>query len=141
MGFSNESRERSRPALPMAAMVDMLFLLLVFFMVTSIYGEAEMQIAVSLPGAETGEPAPQVAMPIIVTIDAQNQIFLSEQQRSLEELLPLFQQLARQFPGEGLVVRGDRQAHYGLAVEVMDLAQQAGITEVSVATVQPPESP
>ena len=118
-------------------MVDVLFLLLIFFMTASIFGEAETQIDIELPSAETAEPGPQKSTQIVVTIDKDGRIFLSEKQRQIEELLPLFTELAAQFPGESVVVRGDKEASFGLAVQVMDLAQQAGIIDVSVKTVKP----
>ena len=137
MSFVAESRLRTRPVLPLAGMVDVLFLLLIFFMTASVFREQELQIPVELPATETAQvAAPDPATRIVVTVTADGRIFLGEREVSADELKVMFRELADQFPHESVIVRGDRDSRFGLAVHVMDLAQQAGIRDVSVATIK-----
>ena len=45
-------------------------------------------------------------------------------------------ELVENYPGEAVVIRGDQACDFGLAVKVMDVAQQAGVRDISVATVK-----
>lgn len=136
MSFATESRERSRPVLPLAAMVDVLFLLLIFFMTASLYREAEAQMAVDLPQAESPRPVQRVDQ-VIVNITADNRVYLQGLEVAPPDLPARFQALHEDAGIRALVVRGDTKSEYGLAVFVMDLAQRAGIEDVSLATIKP----
>jgi len=136
MSFVSESRERIRPVLPLAAMVDVLFLLLIFFMTTSVFREQEAMLDVELPTAESAEPGDRVTTRIVITVTEDNRIYLGERVIPINELRTTLRQLAQEFPRETLIIRGDRDANFGLVVTVMDLAKEAGIRNVSVATVK-----
>ncbi len=139
MSFASETRERSRPVLPLAAMVDVLFLLLIFFMTASVFREAEAQIDIDLPEAATAADPGVAADQVTVNIDASNRVYLGEREVSLDALPGELARLAEEAGIRAVVVRGDEGCDWGLGVKVMDLAQQAGLEEVSAATVRPAE--
>ncbi len=139
MSFASESRERSRPVLPLAAMVDVLFLLLIFFMTASVFREAEAQIEIDVPEAATAQPADTRTDQITVNITADNRVYLGEREVAIDRLVGEMQRLVDEAQIKAVVVRGDKGSDWGLGVKVMDLAQQAGIEEVSAATVRPAE--
>lgn len=139
MSFSAQARERSRPVLPLAPMVDVLFLLLIFFMTASVFREQELQIDVALPTAEMAQPPATTATQITISLTADDRIYLGPRELTLAALRRTLAELVRDFPDEVVVVRGDQASSFGLAVKVMDAAQLAGVTNVSVATVKPTE--
>lgn len=121
-------------------MIDILFLLLAFFLTASVFRERELQMDVALPTAETAAPAQTSAgTQIYVTVTEDNAIYLGEKPVKLSELHDILTELKRQFPSEQVVVRGDNDAALGLAVRIMDLAQQVGIEHVSLAVIRPAE--
>lgn len=137
MSFVSESRERVRPVLPLAGMVDILFLLLIFFMTASVFRDQELQLPVELPSAASAEEGSAAAATrIVVTVTADDRVFLGEREMPIDLLQTTFEELAIQFPDETVIVRGDQNSRFGLAVRIMDLAQSAGLTNVSVATVK-----
>ena len=136
MSFSSEIRERTKPAVPLAAMVDVMFLLLIFFMTASVYREKERQIDVSLPATET-DTSTQGKAPIIITIAADGSIYIGEGQYTLSRLYDTLKDLAGQIENESVVIRGDRGSELGLTVQVLDLCRAAGITDVALATTKP----
>ncbi|MFG0251222.1 MAG: ExbD/TolR family protein [Phycisphaeraceae bacterium JB051] len=133
MSFASETRGRSQPVLPLSAMVDMLFLLLVFFMTVSVFREQEKQIDISLPDTQTAT-APQSKTPIIVTITETGEIYIGDRPYKLDQLQATMAKLAEQFPNEMVVVRGDKGSAFGLAVQVMDVARASGLRNISIAT-------
>ena len=137
MGFASESRERARPVIPLAGMVDVLFLLLIFFMTASTLRDQELQMDVALPGSENSQLAANIdAMQTVVTIDKLNQIYLGERAVTMQQLRDVLTQIAKDYPDETLVVRGDRDSSYGIAIEIMDVAQAMGIKDVRAAEVK-----
>lgn len=136
MSFTSETRARSLPVLPLASIVDILFLLLTFFLTTSALREQEMQMGVQLPQAESGDTAVSPARQTIISISDDDRIFLGERELPLPTLRQTLQELVKISPDDSVVIRGDRQASYGLAVQVLDMAYQVGFRNVSVATVK-----
>ncbi|MEM1108899.1 MAG: biopolymer transporter ExbD [Planctomycetota bacterium] len=139
MSFATQSRERSAPVLPLAGMVDVLFLLLIFFMTASVFRDAELSMDVSLPTSETASSAVGPQDQVIVTVSPTNEIFLGERQVSADELPALLAQLKSVTAIDSLVVRADQQADWGIGVRIMDVAQQVGLQNVQAATIRPAE--
>ena len=140
MSFSTQSRERSAPVLPLAGMVDVLFLLLIFFMTASVFRDSEMSMDVSLPTSETAAAAVGPAQQIIITIGPDDTVYLGERAVPIDQLrgVPRTARRGRsERLGGGPQRRKTRGA--GTMVRVMDLAQQAGLRETSIATIRPAE--
>ncbi|MCC6682113.1 MAG: biopolymer transporter ExbD [Phycisphaeraceae bacterium] len=137
MSFASESRERTRPVLPLSAMVDILFLLLIFFMTASVFREAETQIPISLPVADQAEAGDQSASKIRISFDDSGAVFLGEHRIELDNLDDTLRQLAAEDSAQIVEIRGDQQGNYGLAIRLMDIARSAGLTDIRLATVKP----
>ena len=86
MSFAAQVRERSRPVLPLAPMVDVLFLLLIFFMTASVFREQELQIDVALPTAEMAQPPATTATQITISLTADDRIYLGPRELTLAAL-------------------------------------------------------
>lgn len=132
MSFTAESRERTRPVLPLAAMVDVLFLLLIFFMTVSTFREQELHIPVNLAAAETAEPGTATGVSIVITITDDDRIYLGQRELALNELERELVRLAEQLPGDALAIRGDDGVDWGLGMRVVDLARKAGFTDLDL---------
>lgn len=135
MGFAAESRERARPALPLAGLVDVLFLLLIFVMSTYSMREQELQIDVGLPAMETGEPGTAEGLKIIISFDEDGRVFLGRREVALADLQGELEGLAEFAPDQTVVVRGDRDGGYGLFMEIMDSARAAGLRDIQLGGV------
>jgi biopolymer transport protein ExbD len=118
-------------------MIDVLFLLLIFFMTASVFREAETQLAVNLQPAETAEAGNQGAGTVVVTITEENRLVWGQQPVSESQLRDRLAQVHELAPDSTVVVRGDRGSDFGLGVMVMDLARQAGFVDVAVAAARP----
>ena len=117
-------------------MVDVLFLLLIFFMTTSVFREYDQQINVSLPPTDSGETK-QSPTKIVITITQDSQIYIGDRLYSLDDLRRTLVQLATQFPDESVIIRGDRGSRLDTAVKVMDIAYSAQLQNVYIATSKP----
>ena len=136
MGFASESRERARPVLPLAGMVDILFLLLIFFMSTYSMREQEMMIDIGLPVSESAQPGTTQAQKVIVSFSEAGEVYLGQRKVAIENLAAEMAKLAEINPDQPVIIRGADKADYGLFMKVVDAATKAGLGEnVRAATL------
>ncbi len=115
------------------SLIDLVFLLVAFFMVTSSLG-SESSITVHLPKAvQTGQ---YKSGTIIISINERNEIFLNDRNVALEKLKAEITSIKKQNEKNNVVIRGDRKAHYDTIVKVIDRLNQAGIPRFAISTTQ-----
>ena len=126
-------------AFQMTSMLDVIFLLLCFFIASSIYSQWELQVDIQLPTAQTGKQPNRLPGQIIINLDREGIVTVNERVLSSDELLDRMRLLSANFPGHPVVLRSDAQTPYEKVVHVIDLCRQADIDNISFAT-QFPES-
>jgi len=117
--------------LPLTSLIDIVFLLLVYFLLTTNFMVDE-GIDVKLPRAEASNPQTQTE--ITVYVDAEGRAFLDHQQLTLDGLL---QQLQKRINGARdrlVVIKADRAVVLEKAVQVMDVVKEAGAGRLCLAT-------
>ena len=139
MSFTAETRERTRPVLPLAAMVDVLFLLIIFFMTASVFREQELAVHLNLPAADSAQTAPGLTTQIVIHITDDNRIHLGPRERTFSELRQDLVQLHAASPNETVVIRADEQSSYGTFLQILGAAQRAGFVDFDLPALQPPE--
>lgn len=113
----------------------MVFLLLIFFLVTSEFENEEKRLDIVLPSATTAVPMTSKPREIIVDIDRGGSIFLSGQPTSRSELERLLKVASASNPtNQSVVIRADRSTAFQPVVDVMDLCNRTGISDYSVTT-------
>jgi biopolymer transport protein ExbD len=112
-------------------MVDVVFLLIIFFMVSTTFITLESGLPVDLPEASSAEAQPE-GMPT-VTIDASERIYLAGSELDVTSLVPALQALLRDSDQDVVVLRADQSVSHGLTVRVMDAIKRAGAARVAIA--------
>ena len=130
--------QTEEPALNLTPMVDVLFLLLVFFLVGTRFTEAEREFEVDLPTAAV-DAAPLTGEPdeLVINVSADGAFFLGEEAVTPEELAAKLAEAKAGYAGQGVVIRGDGQGAYQYVVDALAAAKGAGITEISLANRPP----
>lgn len=118
--------KRPAMALDLAPLIDVVFLLLVFFMLTSSF--LPPALAVDLPVVGNEESAP--AEPVVLVIASDGGISLNGEAVTLEALAGRLALALQESESKALHVRGDRAASYGIFLEVMDVAKAAGASRL-----------
>ncbi len=121
--------------LEIAPMIDVVFLLMVYFMLTSSF-IMQPGIKIELPEAKTTQLMEKKEFVVSLTKDGS--IFYQEKSVSLAELQKILEEEAKKFPENILIIRGDYKTLHGKVVEVMDIAKLCGVKELAIAT-QPKE--
>ena len=125
-------------------LVDVMMVLLVIFILTApLLGSA---LKLDLPQAQ-GASASAAAQAVRLSVDAQGQVFLDDQPMTLDALAKALKARAAQSIAAGQVelpevqLQADTQVPYGRVVEVMDLAQMAGLNRMGFVTQRKPDAP
>ena len=123
---------RSGPLLDLTPMVDVVFTLVIFFMVSTTFISLESGLPIDLPQAQNNEA--QSAEQPTVTITGEGRIYLAGAEVTEASLIEALRPLLTDRENKTVVMRADQSVAYGLPVRVMDLIKQAGADRVAIAT-------
>lgn len=123
--------ELEKGQLDIAPLIDIVFLLLIFFMLTSSF-IFQPGIKVNLPKAVTSEVIHEKSLIILVT--GNNYIYLNDRMITMSELASRLRIAAKE--NKPLLIKADRRASLGKVVEVWDMCRDEGISQINIATSQ-----
>lgn len=115
----------------MAPMADIVFLLLIFFMLTSSF-VLEPGIDVKLPRAITAQD--QIRQRHVLTITSGGSLLLDQEPVSFATLKRILEDTYAGQESRLLIVRADSQVSHGLVVRALDIARQADVNQLAIAT-------
>ncbi|HXH11072.1 MAG TPA: biopolymer transporter ExbD [Alphaproteobacteria bacterium] len=122
---------RSRPGLDLTPLVDTVLNLLIFFMLSSSFA-FQPGIRVRLPEAASKEEEPQRDLVLVLTRD--QRLYLNDDPIQLTELGTRLHEHLRARNDAVVIIKADRDVIHGRVVEVMDIAKEAGVTRLAIAT-------
>ncbi len=135
-GRGGRSRHRPMGEINVTPFVDVMLVLLIVFMVTAPL--LTVGIPVDLPKTKAGQISANAA-PLVVSIQADGQIYLQENVIEAETLIPRLSAVSEANPDVRIFVRGDRSVSYGEVVELMGRIQSAGFERVALVAQLPEE--
>ena len=138
MNFRKNTKD-DLPTFQMTAMMDIVFLLLCFFITTSVFSQWEYEIDISLPSAESGKVPDRLPGEIIINIADDGRVSINQQDLTLDALKGRLDRLARYFPGQPVVLRADKETKYDDLIKIIDTCRQADIWNFSLATSESKE--
>jgi len=124
------------PNLDLTSLIDVIFLLLIFFMVSTTF-EKQALLKVDLPEASEVEDSTDVPDSLELVIDAEGRMFLNDQRLIDSEARTIraaIEQAAGSKRDVPLILRADRETPHHFVVTTMDVAAQMGFTNLSIAT-------
>jgi len=123
--------ERKETVLNLTPLIDVVFLLIIFFMLTTTFRTVFQGIKVDLPTTTT--PQEKIERNIIISITKDNRLYMDEREVIESELV---QRLKKKLEGrEGLVIiNADKDVSHGKVVKTMDMAKQAGADRLGILT-------
>lgn len=119
----------------MTPMIDMVFLLLIFFLVATTFQQTEREMKIALPFASSSEPISALLQELIVNVDAEGQFIVGGRTLEVEALRELVTEAVKGNPEQKVTIRGDRAVAYASIVSVLDICKGAGIQEPYLDTV------
>jgi len=125
--------------LSLTPLIDVVFLLLIFFLVTSEFEEEERRLDIVLPNATSAVPMAGKPKEVVVDVDASGAVYLRGEPTNLDELSELLRLAVGRNPtNQSVVIRADRSTPFQPVVSVMDVCNRTGVADYSVTTKEGP---
>ena len=133
MHFSSKHSIEDEIPFPMTAMVDVIFLLLIFFVSTSVFYRLEAEMKIEIPVAEQALISARTAGKVIVNVRNDGIIIVNQRELTVEELEDLLKRVASLFEGHTVIIRGDAACRHQDIMNVLDACAAANVWNVSFA--------
>jgi biopolymer transport protein ExbD len=133
------SRRREEPEINLTSLIDVVLLLLVFFMITTSFVR-ESRIGIRLPEASTAESGQPAEVPLTIAVTAQGtylvngRLLIDSRPGTLESAL---RKTAGDEPGTEITINADAEATHQAVVTAMDVAGKLGYVQINIATLRP----
>ena len=124
------ARHEDDTAIDMTPMLDIVFIMLIFFIVTATFVK-ESGIDVTRPDAETAVKQSRVG--ILIAIRDNNEVWINRRRVDLAAVRANVERLHAENPQGGAVIQADKNAQTGTLVEIMDQVRLAGVSSISIA--------
>lgn len=131
MSRNNQKAEEEAQAIDLTPMLDVVFIMLIFFIVTATFIK-ETGIEVNRPEATTAEQKEDAA--ILIAVSADNEIHIDKQQVDKRGVRAQIERLQAENPQGTVVIQADQGADMEFVISITESARELGITNVAVST-------
>jgi biopolymer transport protein ExbD len=129
------------PVLNLTPMIDIVFLLVIFFMVGAQFTEMEQSVDVKLPTVAEVQPLTAAPDALVVNVQENGAIDLNGRPQTLEQLVASLEAARENFAEQAVLVRGDREGRYQFVMDVLAACNRADIQRISLANEPRKEPP
>ncbi len=133
MDFQTQKKNRNRAIINVTSLIDVMFLLLIFFLVSSTF-KTQPAINLVLPDSVTAQSV-QLG-PAVLYLTAAGDIFLDDDPLDRDSVLPALRQKQAATGETRIILRADRSSDHGDVVGLIDLVKQSGFSQVSLSAKQ-----
>ena len=128
--IKRRNKERDESTIDITPMLDIVFIMLIFFIVTTSFVK-ETGVEVNRPNAATAVRDERGN--ILIAITANDEIWIDKRRVDLKAVRANIERLKIEYPGGSVIIQADKVSKSGLLVEVMDQIRLAGVLEISIA--------
>jgi biopolymer transport protein ExbD len=128
-----------RPTIQMAPLIDIIFLLLIFFMSASIFYQLETEINITVPTAKEGADIRRAPGEIIVNVLKDGKVVVNQRELTYKELGRMLARVSELYKGQPVIIRADRETYHKHVIKVLDICAGTDIWNVSFATMKEEE--
>ncbi len=122
-----------QPSINLTPMIDIVFLLIIFFMVGTEFVELEREMVVDVPRVSDGDTLTAAPEKRIINVYRDGRVALDDQTMTLGQLRSELTTARSQYAGLGVIVRGDAEGAFQNVASVLDACRQAGIAEMGIS--------
>jgi len=131
-----ETENGGETELSMAPLIDIVFLLLIFFMVATTYLDPERELEIDLPVAESAGVSEEAPNEIVISVMQDGRLVCGGREMQVGELSALLTDAARRDSETPVTIRGDRRVEHERVVAVLDACGMAGLYNLAVGTIE-----
>lgn len=125
------TKRRKMPSITVVSLIDILAILLIFFIVTTTFREQLPQLQINLPESKTAAVSPgEPKKTILLQIKGEDQITLDNKPVTPAGLSAAIKDVQKSNPGCAITMQADKEAPFGTVVKVLDALQEAGVKNI-----------
>jgi biopolymer transport protein ExbD len=128
--------DEDEPAINLTPMIDVVFTLLVFFMLATTFAERERMLDIQLPFANAANANAAKPQELVINVLRDGSVSIDGRSLQGDQLSQALADAARRGRGTLVTVRGDRHGYYNEVVHVLDECRRAGLENVSLSTLK-----
>lgn len=121
------------PNLILTPMVDIVMLIMIFFMVSTEFRRRENQYEIQLPRVTEARPLTALPDEFVINITQAGELFVGTERKSLQELEGEVQAAKERYAEQVVVIRGDSEGRYQNVMTVLNLCKRVGIRNIQLA--------
>lgn len=129
------SEPRAGVSIDMTPIIDMVFLLLIFFLVATTFHQTEREMQIALPVASSAAPISALLQELVINVDVEGRIIIAGRRVDPQDLKVMIAEAVALNPQQKVTVRGDRSTAYANVVAVLDVCKAAGVQEPYLDTI------
>ena len=122
------------PQLNLTPMIDIVFLLIIFFMVGTQFTQAEREFDIQLPTVTDAQPLSNLLDDIIVNVRESGEIVVDKKILSLDDLEKSLSLAKEKYADQSVIIRGEGQGTYQNIINILNACRKAKITNISLAS-------
>ncbi len=127
-----KTQQDDQPRLDLTPMIDVVFLLIIFFMVATRFAEMERDIELELPEVAAAQALTSAPKQRVVTVSDEGQVTLDSNQVSLPELVRKLSAARREYPELSVVIRGDASCAFQHVAATLAACKEANISDLGI---------
>lgn len=125
------------PMINIVSLIDILTILLIFFIVTATFKKTQPQVVIDLPQSKQATNAAAEVEPLVITVSAKEEIYLEDARLSVEELGNKVKQIQEATPNRPVALKADRGTPFGFIISIVDAMKGAGVKNLPAFTQGP----
>lgn len=129
------ARASEHHGMNLVPLIDVLLILLIFFIITFSMAQRENDLNISVPAADSGAPKDRQVGEIVVNIAKDGLVRVNTQTLNEEQLFKRFQDIYSVKKNQAIIIRADEESVYKNMFRVLDLCYKAGLYHVSFAAL------
>jgi len=133
------TRKRRSPQLIIVSLIDILAILLIFFIVSTTFRKEQPRLQINLPESQSAEVvAAEKSEPLVLRVKSAEEISLGNAPVALESLADALKTARSSAPDRPIAMQADREVPFGVVVKVLDALKQAGVKNIPAFTQPEP---
>jgi len=120
-------RKRRMPQVIIVSLIDIFAILLIFVIVTTTFKRAQPSVVIKLPESKSAVSADKSDEAVVLTVSAEEKLFLDEKEVTLPQLKEAIANLMRTKKTPALAMSADKKISYGFLIQVLDALKEAGV--------------
>ena len=123
-----------RPHIQLIPLIDILFFALIFFMILSVYYNAESQIEINVPKSSQSKDPQRSPTAVVINVNTNGEFIVNNQNYNAQGLEELLRKLTLLTPSQAVIIRADEKTYHHYIIQALDICARTNINDISFAT-------